>query len=209
MAVFYTGPRPVTKGRNSSDSVHTWKGVSGTYSNWSLFNTSHVLDGAPNNDVRPGAGSFPHGLMLSRYFEGLDSLSAIREMATPGHTDNLRFRPLENKAAGNALAFKSGYGHVDRVTSYSLIDQYDDTYRITHLDAPGHTERSWGSADSAPTGTAATFGKFDIYVYKGVTDHGMLASTRGTTIPTDAQSDYGRNKINEWRGVTSSKALDV
>lgn len=209
MAVFYTGPRPVTKGRNSNDSVHTWKGTAGTYSNWSLFNTSHVLDGAPNNDVRPGAGSFPHGLMLSRYFEGLVNGSAVRELATPGHTDNQRYRPLENKAAGNALVFKANYGHADRVTSYSLIDHYDDTNRQTRLDQPGHTERSWGTADIAPTGTAATFGKFDIYIYKGTTSHKMLASDLGTTQPADAQSPYGRNKINEWRGVPSSEALNI
>lgn len=209
MSVFYTGPRPVNKGKISSDAVHTWKGTAGTYSNWDLFNPSQVLDGAPNSDVRPGGGSFPHGLMLSRYFEGLINGSAVRDMATPGHTDDQRFRPLENKAAGQALVFKTGYGHADRVTSYSLIDHYDDSNRQTYLDDPGHTERSWGNADATPVGPAATFGRFDIYIYKGITTHSMLASTRGTTQPDDAHSEYGRNRINEWRGVTSSKALDV
>ena len=37
MATFYVGPRPVLRGRNSSDMVNPWKGTAGTYSFYPLF----------------------------------------------------------------------------------------------------------------------------------------------------------------------------
>ena len=92
MATFYSGFRSVLKGRNSDDSVHPWKGTAGTYSNYSLFNTSHVLDGAPDNDHTPGTGYHPHGLAMTRWYLGLQNDDM--PLRAPGHTDDQRYRPL-------------------------------------------------------------------------------------------------------------------
>jgi hypothetical protein len=116
----------------------------------------------------------------------------------------MRYRPLENKAAGNALVFYSGYGHAPRVTDYSQWDAYDDSDRFVPLasSAVGHVKRAYGAS-----GTAANFGYFDHFIYKGVTTQ-PLANT-SQTVPTGYDHDYGRNRVNEWQGVTSAKALNV
>jgi len=204
MTVFYTGMRPVLKGRNSNDAVHPNKGVVGTYSNWSLFNTSHVLDGAPNNNHVPGEGRHPHGISMSRRYNGLETHSSqVEELRAAGggvRITGMRYRPLENKAAGNNLAFISGYGHIDRETSYSLVDHYDDTNRQVQISDPGHVRRGVDAAN-----TANSFGAFDPHIYKGVPT-GQLDDA-GSARPTGYDNSYGKNRVLEWRGVTSARIL--
>lgn len=204
MAIFYVGPRPVLRGKNSGDAVHPITGAEGVYSNWDIHNTSHVLAGAPNNDHTPGTGYHPHGLTLTRRHRGLDTLNPLDNSGGGARIDGMRYRPLENKAAGNALVFYSGYGHIPRVTGYSQWDAYDDSDRFVPLtsSAVGHVKRAHGAA-----GTAATFGYFDHYIYKGVTDEPLEDTVQ--TVPTTYDNAYGRNRVNEWQGVTSAKALNV
>lgn len=204
MSVFYVGPRPVLRGKNDNDAVNPYTGETGTYSNWDIFNTSHVLSGMPNTDVAPGSGDYPHGLTLSRRYRGLDTLNPLDNSGGGARIDGMRFRPLENKAAGNALVFYSGYGHIRRVTDYSEWDPYDDSDRFVPLtsSAVGHVKRAYGAA-----GTAANFGYFDHFIYKGVTTQPLEDTVQ--TVPTGYDHDYGRNRVNEWQGVTSAKALNV
>ena len=209
MALFYQGKRPVLKGRKNSDSKNPYKGnVVGTYSNWSIYNSSHVLDGAPNSHVDPGTGDYPGDYALSRYFLGTDTKSAIVELRAVGggvRIEGMRYRPLENKAAGNNKVFKSVYGHAGLTPAtrvYSFDDYIQGTYRPT-LITGGHAVRYVDAS-----GTANSFGSFGPWTYKGVTTAAL--SETHQSYPTDPNGgDYGRNKINEWRGVTSTKALNV
>jgi len=72
MTTFYTGKRPVLKGR--SDTANTYTGLIGRYSNWDLMYTSHVLDGAPDSQHTPGVAQDSGGgegdVVLSSMFTG-------------------------------------------------------------------------------------------------------------------------------------------
>lgn len=203
MAIFYQGTRPILKGRTTANEINTFTGQAAVYSNWSLMNSDRPLDGAPDNDHTPGTGYHPHGLTLTRYFRGLDSGGANEQLDSPGNgvrMDGFRYRPLENKAAGNNLVFKDVYGHEPRVTDYSQWDQYDDSERQRRLDNPGHVIRAIDAA-----GTANTFGYFDPFVYKGVTTTPLHDTSQ--TVPTTYDNEYGHNRVMEWQGVTSAQAL--
>jgi hypothetical protein len=205
MATFYQGTRPVLKGRTTADETNTFTGEAGVYSNWSIMNPSHVLDGAPDTAHTPGTGYHPHGLQMTRMFRGLDTQSQVWEMATPGagvRLEGFRYHPLENKAAGNNLAFRSGFGHADRVTDYSLLDQFDDTDRQRRLDDPGHAIRYVDAA-----GTANSFGYFNHYIYKGITTPPLQDTSQA--VPDGYDNEYGHNRVMEWQGVTSAQALSV
>jgi len=204
MALFYQGSRPVTKGRNSNDSVHPYKGV-GVYSNWSLYNTSHVLDGAPNTDHTPGTGRHPHGYQMSRRYTGLDTRYPLENSGNgPELTWWTKLSTLMAMRGEDGQAvFKNGFGHVDRVNSFSLLDPW--TYRgvtTRPLNDPGHTYRNVDAA-----GTANSFGAFAPHIYKGVTPRPLNDS--GQLKPEGYDNVGGHNRVNEWRGVPSAKALNI
>lgn len=201
MAIFYTGHRPVLKGRNSNDSVHTWKGTAGTYSNWSVFNTSHVLDGAPNEDHEPGSGRHPHGLAMSRWFNGEDQLAGIKNVGGGARIDGMRYRPLEYKGTDGQGVFSGTWGHdADRETAYSGWSNIKfHGIGDPPLADPGHGRRSESDA--------ATFGAFDPHVYKGI-PAGPLEDP-GVAPPVGYDNAYGKNRVNEWRGVPSANAINI
>lgn len=200
MALHYTGKRPVLKGRNSNDAVHTWKGTTAVYSNYDVFNTSHVLDGAPNTRYTPGTGRHPGDITLTRMFRGLHTNFPITNVGGGTRIEGMRYRPLEKKATEGAQVFYSGYGHISRTTEYSS-DYYDKTNRFTKLVDPGHSVR-----DDA-TGAPNTFGHFGPYVNKGIPVTPLEDS--GYAIPEGYDNPYGKNHVQEWQGVPSSKALRI
>jgi hypothetical protein len=201
MATFYVGKRPVLRGRNSNEFVNGFKGVEGTYSNYSLWGPG-LLTGAPDNDHTPGTGYAPHGLTLTRRYRGLDTKNTLDAPGLGTRLDDHRFRPLENKAAGNNLVFKSGYGHeANRDVDYANWSnlEYGGLTASRTLVNVGHARRAEGA-----TGTANSFGAFDGFIYKGVTarpldDSGQDADDR----------EYGSERVNEWFGVPSSQALNI
>lgn len=199
MAVYFQGFKPVLKGKNSNDAVHTWKGTVGTYSNWDLFNTSHVLDGAPNTNHVPGEGREPHGLQLSRWFNGLRDKWPMDGAGSGARIDGMRYRPLEYKGSESQKVFGTAFGHQDRVTSYSYYSNYVfDGIGVEVLDDVGHVRRA--------TSTAFSFGAFDPYINKGISTTPLNDS--GHAFPeTDDNTYYGFEKVNEWKGVPSAKAL--
>jgi hypothetical protein len=204
MAVFYVGPRKVLKGRNTNNMVNPYKGTAGTYSFYPLFSTDHVLDGAPNTNYTPGSGEFPHGLNLSRVFTGLDN--AIQPLKSAGggaRIDGMRFRPFENRSTAGAEVFDNSFGHEIRETEYSYNRRYEHIYKFERMDDPGHALRYTDAA-----GTADSFGAFGPTLRKGVGD-GAFAADFGQIVPAGYDNEYGRNRVNEWRGVASAKALDV
>lgn len=212
MAVFYTGYRNVTKGRNSNDNVNPWNGRSENYSNYSIFNTSHVLEGMPNEDHVPGTGRHPHGLKLSRIYRGLeDRTQPLDDPGMGPRQEGARYRPLENKAAGNNLVFKAGYGHdIDTPVRengdiYSYSNYKHDGITQPYLSGDyGHTVRAIDT-----DGTANTFGRFNPNLTSDRHVGPQPMEDPGDTLPEGYDNEYGHNKVLEWRGVTSAKALDV
>lgn len=205
MTIFYTGYRPVTKGRNSNDSIHTWKGTAGTYSNWQLFNTSHVLDGAPNTNVTPGAGNFPGDYAMSRWFTGGHQLWPAGDPGGGARIDGMRFRPLEFKGLTTSAVFESGFGHADRVTDYSVYSNYVfDGVGTEVFTDPGHAKRGVDA-----TGTAATFGAFDPLIYKGITTESLNDPGHAYRRTSGGASGIYADQPLEWDGVPSAQALNV
>jgi len=184
--------------------VNPYKGTAGTYSYYPLFSTDHVLDGAPNTNYVPGSGAHPHGLKLSRVFTGLeDNIQPLKSAGAGQRIDGMRFRPFENRSTTGAVVFDSSFGHQIRDTEYSFNRRYEHTYKFQRMSNPGHGIRYTDAA-----GTADSFGAFGPLVRKGVGDP-AFASDFGQTVPAGYDNEYGRNRVNEWRGVPAGKALDV
>lgn len=210
MATFYVGPRPVLKGRSTGDMVNPYTTMTGkskstgTYSFYPLYSTSHVLDGAPDNHHTPGTGEHPGNRFLSQVFNGttlyVHPLSGTFADGTATY-EGVRFRPLEYKGLAGAKAFSSGYGHDGtRTSEYSLYSNYifDGVTSANVFFNTGHGPRT--EAQGAP----ASFGVFKPTEFQGVTSTVVFTSGYGQANVT---GDYGREKVQEWYGVPSAKAL--
>lgn len=202
MATFYVGRRPVLKGRNSNEMVNPYKGTAGTYSFYPLFSTSHVLDGAPDNHFAPGTGQFPGNRFLSQVFNGttlyVHPLSGTFPDGKAAY-DGARFRPHEYKGLSGAAAFPSGFGHADRVSDYSYNNYLFDGVTSSEIFVNfGHGPRT--EAQGAPS----SFGVFRPDEYAGVDSAVVFKSGYGQA---NTASDYGRYKVNEYKGLASAKAL--
>lgn len=203
MATFYVGPRPVLKGRNSNEMVNPYKGTAGTYSFYPLFSTSHVLDGAPDNHYTPGTGNHPGNRFLSQIFNGttiyIHPLSGT--FADGAGYEGARFKPNEYKGLSGATAFPSSYGHAERTTAYSLYSNYifdGVTSANVFASGFGHGPRTEAQ------GAASSFGLFRPAEKQGVPSSAVFTSDYGQANTT---GDYGREKVQEWYGVPSAKAL--
>jgi len=209
MATFYVGPRPVLKGRSTAEMVNPYTTMTGkskgtgTYSFYPLYSTSHVLDGAPDNHYVPGTGEHPGNRFLSQIFVGstlyIHPLSGT--FADGAGYEGARFKPLEFKGLTGAKAFPSSFGHAQRAdTEYSLYNNYifDGVTSANIFANTGHAQRT--EADGAP----ASFGFFQPSRFNGVDSATVFVSGYGQANVT---SDYGREKVQEWYGVPSAKAL--
>ena len=203
MAIFYTGYRQVTKGRNANDSVHPDKGV-GEYSNYSLWNTSHVLDGAPNNHHVPGTGYFAGDYYLSSIMTGAFLDPAI-PLEGPGLGPELDWYTLfstllAKRGEDGQHAFGgASFGHALRDSDYSYGYAQHAADMTEELANGGHAERYVDGA-----GAANSFGHFAPHVHKGVT---VVFSDYGQAVPDNYDNEYGHNKPMEWRGVPSAQIL--
>ena len=211
MATFYVGPRPVLKGQNTNEMVNPYTSLSGkakgtgTYSHYPLYSTSQMLNGAPDNNHTPGTGYFPGDVFLSQIFNGstlyIHPLSGTFPDGTATY-DGARFRPMEFKGLTGAQAFPAAFGHVERENDYK-VRQY--TFKgVTSAQAfanTGHAART--DAQGAPS----TFGLFRPDEYQGVASAVVFPTAYGQAIPAGYDNNYGKNKVQEWRGVASSKAL--
>lgn len=203
MATFYVGPRPVLKGRSTADMVNPYKGTAGTYSFYPLF-AKGLLDGAPDNHHVPGTGERPGNRFLSQIFNGttlyIHPLSGTFPDGTATY-DGARFKPKEYKGLTGAAAFPSGYGHADRVTDYSLYSNYFfDGVTSAEIFAAGFGHAARTEAQGAP----ASFGVFRPSEAQGVSSAKVFTDGYGQANVT---GDYGREKVKEWYGVPSAKAL--
>jgi len=192
MATFYVGPRPVLRGRNSSDMVNPWKGTAGTYSFYPLF-APGVLTGGPDNHYVPGTGRHPGNVLLSQIFNGttlyVHPLSGT--MADGVGYEGARFKPHTYK--GVSGVFTSGYGHAsDKTRAYALYTNYvfDGVASAEAFSSGyGHAQRT------------TDYSLYDNYTFDGVASANVFPSGYGQ--PNTA-SDYGRNKVLEFKGIRSA-----
>lgn len=208
MATFYVGPRPVLKGRSSAEMVNPYTSMTGkakgtgTYSFYPLYSSSAVLDGAPDRHVAPGTGEFPGNRFLSQLFNGstlyVHPLSGDFPNGTATY-DGARFRPQEFKGLAGAAAFPAGFGHADRVSDYSYNNFIFDGVTSSNVFAnTGHGPRT--EAQGAPS----SFGVFRPSEPQGVASSKVFTDGYGQANVT---TEYGREKVQEWDGVPSAKAL--
>ena len=204
MATFYVGRRPVLKGRNSNEMVNSFKGTAGTYSFYPLF-AKGLLDGAPDNHYEPGTGNHPGNRFLSQIFNGstlyVHPLSGTFPDGKATY-DGARFRPNEYKGLAGAQAFSSGYGHAaDRENDYALYSNYFfDGVASAEVFASGYGHGPRTEAQ----GAAASFGLFRPTEFIGVASAQIFTSGYGQA---NTSSDYGRNKVREYKGLEATKAL--
>lgn len=191
MASFYSGYRPILKGRDANLEFNTYTGKLGTYSNWDLMDPSHAFDGAPDKNHIPGSGPYGEGdLFLSKTFDGTFTQLYKSSLMHPHNLTQNDFygRYITELFRGvySSQVFKAGYGHVKSggpLAAYALFSNYtyyglseDQALQTSTL---GHIERypnDFASSQtlglfSQPTGTARTFGAFEPYIYKGVINH--------------------------------------
>lgn len=192
MATFYTGyAHPVLKGR--TDSVNTYTGKLGVYSNWDLMNPNHVLDGAPDVNRVPGSGPYGEGdVTMSRWFLGLDVPMRKSTLRNAGilHpdvysgrwiTELFRGVPSSNIWTGGAqglipfghpplLGRMADYAEFSNYIFYGLpIEQALSTNTLGHAERyPNYATGSRLGADRSNPGQASSFGAFEPYIYKGV-----------------------------------------
>jgi hypothetical protein len=106
---------------------------------------------------------------------------------------------MEYKGLAAVRAFPSSFGHAERENEYK-VRQYSfkgiDAARA--LNAPGHGPRT--EAQGAPS----TFGVFRPDEVQGVASAKIFTDNYGQANTT---GEYGRYKVQEWKGVASSKAL--
>ena len=209
MATFYVGPRPVLKGRTTAGMVNPYTSMTGkakgtgTYFFYPLYSTSHVLDGAPDNHFDPGTGQFPGNRFLSQLLNGttlyIHPLSGTFQDGA-GYV-GARFKPQEFKGLAGASAFPSTFGHAqNRSNDYALYDNYifDGVPSANVFANTGHAQRT--EAQGAPS----SFGFFQPNEFKGVPSTVVFTSGYGQANTT---GDYGREKVKEFNGVASAKAL--
>lgn len=203
MTTFYVGYRNVLKGRNDTDAVNPYKKKVAVYSNYSIYNPSHVLDGAPDKNHLPGDGYFPHDIFLSRRFRGLDTQEPMDNAGDGVRLSYGRFRPLEYKGLSVSKALGNP-GHAIRHNAFTYSFYTTNFYvgldADRALNAPGHAIRYIG----AP-GTANSFGAFNPYIYKGTSTAALKGG--GKAVPAVGTDPYGFEHTLEWFGVPSSKAL--
>jgi hypothetical protein len=208
MTTFYVGPRPVLRGANSNDMVNPYTTMTGrvkgtgTYSHYPLYNTSQILTGAPDRNHVPGTGYHPGDVFMSQLFNGttlyIHPLSGDFANGTATY-GGVRFRPMEYKGLLAVRVFSSGFGHPERENEYKVRQySFKGIDAANALSDPGHAPRT--EAQGAPN----TFGVFRPNEVQGVESAEIFTEGYGQE---NVAGDYGRYKVQEWKGVASSKAL--
>lgn len=197
--MYYTGLRPVLRGR-TAPRFNPFTGKPAVYSNYLIFSDEHVLDGAPIENHVPGTGYHPHDWLLSQWFlHG----SSNKWMKNPGNGIRQlyeRTNPTLWKGITKAMAEP---GHAAfRDSPYAYYNMFFHGLNSAKAMTGGHPKRYIGDIN-AP----ASFGYFDPWLYKGVpSTHAM----DGVGIKVSSVlGEYGRDRVMEWRGVPSGKAMNV
>lgn len=212
MATFYVGPRPVLKGRSTANMVNPYTTMTGkakgtgTYSFYPLYSTDHVLDGAPDNHHVPGTGRHPGNLFLSQLFTGsvfyVHPLSGSFPDGSATY-EGARFRPYEYKGLAGSVAFPRDFGQANQYFSEYSYNNYifDGVDSANVMANTGHAQRT--EAQGAPS----SFGYFIPAAFSGVQSAVVFTAGYGEAYPTGYDNEYGQNRVKEFQGVPSAKAL--
>jgi hypothetical protein len=209
MAFQYVGKRPILRERNSTDNVHHWKGTVEKYSNYSIFNSSHVLEGAPLRHVEPGAGDYPHGLHLSRVFRGLEKNTPLDNPGEGPPVNGYGFRHLEHHGIPGDAPLKGSFGHSPGTSVYATGARYHQSpWQNDGVENEQILKGEFGHSLRA-TGGASTFGRFNPHNpnSRSVGEENPLEVDYGQALPAGNNGVYGRNRVNEWTGVPGDKAI--
>jgi hypothetical protein len=176
--------------------VNPFKGTAGTYSFYPLF-APGLLTGAPDNNHVPGTGYHPGNVLLSQLFTGSTLYAGTTPLAgtfADGTTTfgGMRFRPSEYKGLTTTKALDGG--HAKRTTDYSLYSNYifDGVTSAEAFANLGHAERT------------TAYSLYNNYIFDGVTSAEVMPAGYGQA---NTASEYGRNKVGEYKGVPSAIAL--
>lgn len=199
MTTFYVGARPVLRGRDADNFINFWKNKVGVYSNWSLQDTApKLLAGFPDNEYVLGTPK--HAGILEYLFSGKQHVAPMDGAGGGTRLDYGRLHMMEYKGA--VPAFPSGYGH-----AYNRGLYYEGYSNSVY---PGLS--STVGLPSATTGHAHRVnvsygGAFDPYTFNGTPSSLAMPNVGQAAPATATESIYGHNRVNEWRGTPSSKAL--
>jgi len=206
MATSYVGPRPILSGQNTNEMVNPYTTITGkakgkgTYTYYPLYSTSQILRGAPDRSHEIGTGYFPGDVFMSQIFKG--SVFYIHPLSgdfLDGYGFG-RFNPDLHKGLAGAVAFPSTFGHAERENAYKVRQYtFKGVASAKQLDDAGHP---YGRTDA--NGAPATFGFFQPDIFKGVASAQVMPATFGESYDTDT---YGRQRVQEWHGLPSAKAL--
>lgn len=203
-ASYYNGYRPIFRGQNSNDWVHDWKGTKGEYSNYSLMNGNQPLADMPYEDHVPGEGYHPSDTHMTRVFLGHeDNIQPLKDPGVGPRADGYRNNMLEYK--GVFGVFKGDWGHEhNRGQDYELYSNwvYDGLPGHEPLVDPGHAPRLMGDPDAANS-----FGRFHPWDHNSRAVGEAPMEDPGQTLPEGFDNEYGHNRVHEWIGVPSAKAL--
>lgn len=208
MATFYVGPRPVLRGQNTNEMVNPFFSMTekakgkGTYSYYPLYGTSQILDGAPDRNHVPGTGYFPGNVFLSQLLNGTNLyIHPLAGTFRNGYGFG-RFNPDTFKGLSAAKAFPSDFGHALSYNEYRYNNNLFDGVPSTNVFAnTGHAPRT--DAQGAP----ASFGLFRPDEPHYVPSGKAIADGYGSGVPAEYNNEYGKNRVQEWRGIPSAKAL--
>lgn len=208
MATFYVGPRPVLRGQNTNEMVNPYYSMTGkakgkgTYSYYVQYSTSHLLDGAPDRNHVPGTGYFPGNVFLSQLLNG----STLYIHPLSGTFRNGygfgRFNPDSFRGLDVTKVFPSNFGHVLRYNEYRYNNNLFDGVPSTDVFLnTGHGPRT--EAQGAPN----SFGLFRPDEPHFVPSSAAFNAAFGQGVPVGYDHNYGKNRVQEWRGIPSAKAL--
>lgn len=196
MATYYTGYRNVLKGRDSDEMVNPLRAKQGVYTFNPLFSTSHVLDDAPDVEIKLGdPRPYSQPNLMEKIYAGHHHIAPLNEPGL-GPVTNYSYNTTLYGGLESSRALNDP-GHLSRTLYYSRYTnfEFNGLPALQPLTDPGHLRRYDLSYSAA----------FRPWEYKGITTQPM--NDPGHLIPTDSTSLYGSNKVNEWRGVPSSQAL--
>jgi hypothetical protein len=202
MATFYVGARPVLKGRDADDMINVFKGTAGTYSFYPFF-AKGLLDGAPDNHHVPGTGYHPGNVFLSQLFNGTTLYASTTPLAGTfadgAGYEGARFKPKEFKGLSASLALDGG--HAKRSLYYGVYSNFVfDGVTAAEVMPSGFGHGPRTEAQGAPN----SFGVYRPDEFNGVTSAVVFTSGYGQA---NTESDYGRSKVLEYKGLDSTKAL--
>lgn len=193
---YYVGTRPVLFGDNTRDWINSYTGKVGVYSNWSLMST-HPMALELMPDKQYVLGTYKQARILEYIYAGKPHVAPL---ANPSgvRVAGMRYKPLEYKGLAGAAAFPSTFGHAaNRNLYYSEYNNYlfDGVPSADAFLNTGHAiryNRTYGGA-------------FKPYVWQGTGNAAI--SNPGSPVPVGYNNAYGKNHVQEWRGVPSARAL--